>query len=97
MASTELPDNLKPVLVNFYTDWCSSCQTMEGVLNTLKEQIGDRIDMIRIDVNKELATASAFRIRNVPTFILIKERKVIWQKSGLIKSSDLQRVIKSNL
>jgi thioredoxin 1 len=88
----------KPILVDFFATWCGPCKTLAPILKQVKDQLGDRISIIKIDVDKNQQIASQYQVRGVPTMILFQNGKQLWRQSGVLSSSDLIKVIaeKSN-
>ncbi|MEZ7504477.1 thioredoxin [Flavobacterium sp. Arc2] len=95
-------DNLikseKPVLIDFFATWCGPCKTLGPILKEVKDNLGDRISIIKIDVDKNQQIASQYQVRGVPTMILFQEGKQLWRQSGVLDKSEIIKVIleKSN-
>lgn len=85
------------VLVDFYATWCGPCQTMHPVLEELKKQLGDRIRILKIDVDKHQDTAMQYQIRSVPTLMLFRNGQRLWQQSGALPLSMLLSQVKNYL
>jgi thioredoxin 1 len=83
-----------PTLVDFYATWCGPCKTMHPILDKLKEKYGEKIRILKIDVDKNQAVASQFRVQGVPTFVLFKSGNKIWRESGAFPLSTLESKIK---
>jgi len=83
----------KPVLIDFFATWCGPCQTMSPILKQLKDELGEQVKIIKIDVDKNQAIAQKFQVRGVPTFMLYKNGKQVWKQAGLVTKADLKRVI----
>lgn len=86
------------VLVDFFATWCGPCQMLSPILKQVKETLGERITIIKIDVDKNQAIASQFQVRGVPTIILFQNGKQLWRQSGVVSKDELIQIIiaKSN-
>jgi thioredoxin 1 len=88
----------KPVLVDFFATWCGPCQMLAPILKEVKANLGERISIIKIDVDKNQAVAAQYQVRGVPTMILFQNGKPLWRQSGVMSKEDIIKVIveKSN-
>jgi|APLak6261695196_1056220.scaffolds.fasta_scaffold08239_1 thioredoxin 1 len=88
----------KPVLVDFFATWCGPCQMLGPILKQVKDSLGDRVSIIKIDVDKNQLIASQYQVRGVPTMILFQNGKQLWRQSGVVSKEDLIKTIveKSN-
>lgn len=88
----------KPVLVDFFATWCGPCKMLGPILKEVKDNLGDRISIIKIDVDKNQQVASQYQVRGVPTMILFQNGKQLWRQSGVLQKGDIIKVIleKSN-
>lgn len=94
---SELIKDKTPVLVDFYADWCGPCKMMTPIIKEFKKKVGDRINVIKVDVDRNTAVAAKYNIRGVPTLILFKNGKILWRQSGVIQSHQLQSIINQKL
>ncbi len=90
----ELINGDKPVLVDFYAEWCGPCKMMKPILEEVKQQIGEQASVIKVDVDRNPAVASAMNIRGVPTLLIYKNGKVLWRKSGVVAADQLTQLLK---
>lgn len=82
----------KPVLVDFFAEWCGPCKTMVPILKEVKSQLGDNSTIIKVDIDKNPNAAQAYQVRSVPTLMIFKKGKVLWKQSGVVPSQELVRL-----
>jgi thioredoxin 1 len=93
MTFSDLTNTDKPVLIDFYADWCAPCRAMKPILEDLKSQMGEQVSIFKIDVDKNQTIAERFNVRSIPTLILFKDGEPVWRKSGIASSSELQKAV----
>jgi thioredoxin 1 len=91
---SELIKGNKPVLVDFYADWCGPCKTMAPILKQVKSTMGDRISIVKVDVDRNQEAAGKYEVRSIPTLILFKNGKQVWRQSGVVPANQLLSVLK---
>lgn len=87
----------KPVLVDFYAEWCGPCKMMTPIIKEVASELGDKATIIKVDVDKNAAASQTYGIQGVPTLILFKDGEIKWRQSGVIPKDALVNVIKSHL
>ncbi|NEN25684.1 thioredoxin [Cryomorpha ignava] len=91
----EIINSDKPVLVDFFAEWCGPCKTMMPIIKELASDLGDQVRILKVDIDKNPGAAKAFGVRGVPTFVIFKNGKPVWRQSGAMPKSELMRGIKS--
>ncbi|MFZ9386740.1 MAG: thioredoxin [Chitinophagaceae bacterium] len=86
-----------PVLVDFTAEWCGPCKMMKPVLEQLHRQMGDRVRIIKVDIDRSPAAAGAFSVQSVPTLILFQKGKLLWRQSGVLQAASLQKIIDQHI
>lgn len=89
----EIINSEKPTLVDFYATWCSPCQMLTPILEGVSTEVGDNAKVLKIDIEKNMETASQYGVRSVPTLILFKEGKEVWRQTGLTQKNVLVETI----
>ena len=80
-------------LVDFFATWCQPCKIMHPILEQVKEVLGDRIRIIKVDVDKYGVTANQYGIQSVPTLMLFRHGEVLWRTSGVVQRAELLATI----
>jgi thioredoxin 1 len=81
------------VLVDFYATWCGPCQMMQPILEDTAKHVGDKLKIIKVDVDKNPAAANSYQVKGVPTLILFQKGKILWRQSGVVQTTQLIQVI----
>jgi thioredoxin 1 len=94
MTFNEIIKSDKPVLVDFFAEWCGPCKMMAPILKDVKKDMGDAVTIIKVDVDKSPQAANEYQVQGVPTLILFKNGKPLWRQSGVVPKAGLVSIIK---
>ncbi|NJN29231.1 MAG: thioredoxin [Synechococcales cyanobacterium RM1_1_8] len=92
-----LANSDKPTLVDFYAPWCGPCQMMAGILKQVKEQLGDQVNIVKINTDNYPHIASEHRIEALPTLVLFKDGKASDRIEGVLRPEQLVARLQPNL
>ena len=86
----------KPVLVDFYADWCGPCKAMNPVIKEVAAAVAGKARVIKVDIDKSREASEAFQVQAVPTFIIFKNGNIVWRHSGMIDKNSLLNLLNKN-
>lgn len=86
-----------PVLVDFSAEWCGPCKMMKPVLEELHKKTGDKVRIIKIDIDQSPTVAAAYQIQSVPTLILFHKGNILWRQSGVVPANYLENIISRHI
>src|SRR4026209_739207 len=81
----------KPVLVDFFAEWCQPCKMMQPILKELHEKMGNEIRIIKVDIDKSPVPSSVYNVTSVPTLMRFKKGNISWRQSGVVPAVSLQK------
>jgi len=84
-----------PVLIDFFADWCGPCKMLGPILKDVKEELGDTVKIVKIDVDRNQSIAAKYQVKGVPTMLLFKDGKQVWRQSGVLQKNDIIQAIQS--
>ena len=90
-------NDTKPVIVDFHALWCGPCKVQSPILKELAVELGDRVKVIKIDVDQNSSISSKYQIQSVPTLIVFKNGKPVWRHSGVVTKGELTKVLMQNM
>lgn len=83
----------KPVLIDFFATWCGPCQMLGPILKEVKDSLGNRVTVIKIDVDKNQEAAAQYRVKGVPTMMLFQNGQLLWRQSGVLSKEEIIETI----
>ena len=89
----ELIQSERPVLIDFFATWCQPCKVQSSVLNSVKEQVGEKARIVKIDIDQFPSIASEYNVRGVPTLAVFKNGEMLWKESGVHDVNSLVTII----
>jgi len=89
----DIINSQKPVLIDFYGAWCGPCQMLGPILKQVKDSLGERISIIKIDVDKNQELAAIHNVRGVPTMMLYQQGEQLWRQSGVLSKDEIIQII----
>lgn len=93
----DIINNESLTLVDFFATWCGPCKMMHPVLDQLKEELGDSLRILKVDVDNNQGLSELYHIQAVPTMLLFRKGEMVWRQSGYMRSSDLKAVINHHM
>ncbi len=87
----------RPVLVDFFAEWCGPCKAMKPILDDFKGMVGEKAVVIKVDIDRNPAAAQAYGVQAVPTLVLFKNGQIVWRQSGVVPATQLQTVVQPYL
>ncbi|NOQ73482.1 MAG: thioredoxin [Crocinitomix sp.] len=86
-----------PVLIDFHAVWCGPCKTLAPIIKEVKGNFGEKLTILKVDIDKNQSIASKLGIKGVPTLVLYQNGKQLWRQSGVIPASQLTAIIKQHI
>lgn len=82
-----------PVIIDFYADWCGPCKVYSPTITKLKEELGDQVKVIKIDVDKNQSLSGSLQVRSIPTTMIFRNGELKWRAPGVQSLPTLKRQV----
>lgn len=92
-AFSDIINSAPVVLVDFSAEWCGPCKVLGPILKQVKEELGDAVKIVKIDVDRNPQIAGAYQIQGVPTMILFRNGQQVWRQSGVMSKNEIVRIV----
>ena len=94
---SEILKSDKPVIIDFWAEWCAPCKQIAPVIKDLAEQYGDRVKIAKMDIDSNPSTPGQYGIRAIPTVLSFKDGQVVDQLQGVRPKADFEAAIEKLL
>ncbi|MCB2194833.1 MAG: thioredoxin [Bacteroidetes bacterium] len=92
----EIINENKPVLVDFYADWCQPCKMVTPILEQVKKDLGNQVRIIKINVDNNPSISAKYGIRSIPTLMLFKNGKMKFNQAGVVPAEQIKNIVLEN-
>jgi len=87
----------KPVLVDFYADWCVPCKQMPAILKEVKNELREQVRIIKVDVDRNPNIATKYQIRSIPTIMIFKNGEAKWTGLGVRSVNEIKMMVQQQI
>jgi thioredoxin len=90
---SEVLQSDKPIIIDFWAEWCAPCRQIAPIISELAAEYGDRVKIVKMDIDKHPATPGQYGIRAIPTILAFKDGQVVQQIQGARPKADFQKML----
>ena len=87
----------RPVVVDFHALWCGPCKFQSPILKDVASELGDRVRVIKIDVDQNPELARKYNIQGVPTLMIFKNGQTLWRHSGVASKKEITSILNQKM
>jgi len=95
--ASEVLQSEKPVLVDFWAEWCAPCRKVAPILEEIANEMGDKVTVVKLNIDENPETARAYQVMSVPTLTVFKGGQPVQSVAGAKPKSDLVKMIEAAL
>ncbi len=93
----EIIQQSKPTLVDFFATWCGPCRMQAPILEEVKKTLGDKVNIIKIDIDQNQPVAQRYNVQSIPTLIVFKGGEALWRAVGVQQANILEAKLREHI
>lgn len=93
----EIIQQSKPTLVDFFATWCGPCRMQAPILEEVKKTLGDKVNIIKIDIGQNQPVAQRYNVQSIPTLIVFKGGEALWRAVGVQQANILEAKLREHI
>ena len=93
----EIIQQSKPTLVDFFATWCGPCRMQAPILEEVKKTLGDKVNIIKIDIDQNQPVAQRYNVQSIPTLIVFKGGEALWRAVGVQQATILEAKLREHI
>ena len=93
----EIIQQSKPTLVDFFATWCGPCRMQAPILEEVKKTLGDKVNIIKIDIDQNQQVAQRYNVQSIPTLIVFKGGEALWRAVGVQQANILEAKLREHI
>ncbi len=87
----------KPVLVDFYADWCVPCKEVPPILKKVKSELKEHVRIVKVNVDRNPYIATRYKVQNLPTIMVLKKGALQWKTEGVCDAEEIKSVVQKQI